>query len=105
MAGETVQSNVILECWVFLELVNEGLPLPQFVIVSEDSFKQAGKERVRDENKVNTQDNSLSQPLRAPSKYCIREVRDYIKANEQHNAKIFESNSTSAEDKKRTGTC
>ena len=36
-------TNMNLEHGVFSELVNEGLPLPQFVIVSEDSFKQAGK--------------------------------------------------------------
>ena len=36
-------TNIYLEHGVFSELVNEGLPLPQFVIVSEDSFKQAGK--------------------------------------------------------------
>ena len=33
-----------LEHRVFSELVNEGFPLPQFVIVSEHSLKQAGKE-------------------------------------------------------------
>ena len=35
---------IYLEHWVFSELVNEGLPLPQFVVVSEDSLKQAANE-------------------------------------------------------------
>lgn len=41
-----------LEHRVFSELVNEGFPLPQFVIVSEDSLKQAGKDEMAMRNSV-----------------------------------------------------
>ena len=97
IAGETVQSKIIkkiwfdknLEHWVFSELVNEGLPLPQFVIVSEHSLKKAAKGRLRYDNHIIS-----------VKKAALERERDHNKFDAQNNAKIWKSNCTSAKGKR-----